>query len=529
MLKFFEKSPLHLFLIAIYPILFLLSVNILETTAVAALRPVLILLIGAVLLFAVFFLITHNAQRSAVYALIVLLVFFLIFFVLYAPVYRALRSIQIGGQILGRHRILVPCTALILGAIILLFALFGKRIRQSWINNISLYANSIAILLTVFSLANLSFKLIRQTVADKQASSTLPVIDTLKVDAQGSLPDIYWIVMDMHTSDAVLERELGYDDSAFTQSLQEKGFYVSQCSQSNYDNTKQSLTSILNMDYLQDLNLGSGLYPAMQQSRVRRMLENAGYRTYAFQTNYSFTEIKDAYNYSAPNAGAIGKLLYPGVTDFESLILTVSAGQLLYENRDNLSPTMQLITDAPYVNRRTTIMSTLDSLPEIAAEPGAKFVIAHVLAPHDPFVFDADGNPAYRRTPFTDNEDPEFGKGYGWDTYVQGYVPEIEYLHQRILGIVDQIISESTTPPIIILQGDHGIPRSEPVNAQFQIYNAYYFPGQDTGIFYDTISPVNSFRLLFNTYFNMDYPLLPDQSYRSEEKFILFTEQYPCP
>ena len=46
------------------------------------------------------------------------------------------------------------------------------------------------------------------------------------------------------------------------------------------------------------------------------------------------------------------------------------------------------------------------------------------------------------------------------------------------------------------------------------ILNAYYLPGYD-GDLYATISPVNSFRLVFNSYFGGEYDMLEDVSYYS--------------
>jgi len=47
------------------------------------------------------------------------------------------------------------------------------------------------------------------------------------------------------------------------------------------------------------------------------------------------------------------------------------------------------------------------------------------------------------------------------------------------------------------------------------ILNAYYFPDANPGL-YPRITPVNSFRLLFQTYFGEDLNLLEDVSYYSE-------------
>jgi hypothetical protein len=48
----------------------------------------------------------------------------------------------------------------------------------------------------------------------------------------------------------------------------------------------------------------------------------------------------------------------------------------------------------------------------------------------------------------------------------------------------------------------------------FKVLNAYYMPGY-TGQLYPSISPVNSFRIVFNAYFGTDLPLLKDTSYFS--------------
>ncbi len=45
--------------------------------------------------------------------------------------------------------------------------------------------------------------------------------------------------------------------------------------------------------------------------------------------------------------------------------------------------------------------------------------------------------------------------------------------------------------------------------------NAYYFPDGGSPQVYDSVSPVNTFRIIFNRYFGADLPLLPDRHYYS--------------
>ena len=45
------------------------------------------------------------------------------------------------------------------------------------------------------------------------------------------------------------------------------------------------------------------------------------------------------------------------------------------------------------------------------------------------------------------------------------------------------------------------------------ILNAYHLPQGGSDLLYDFITPVNTFRLIFNYYFGADYDLLSDRSY----------------
>jgi len=108
------------------------------------------------------------------------------------------------------------------------------------------------------------------------------------------------------------------------------------------------------------------------------------------------------------------------------------------------------------------------------------------------------------------------------------YLKQLVFTNKKIKTMVDKILKESDSQPIIILQSDHGptVPylKSNPKKPYNDIgfkrdrmrnFSAYLLPGKDKKILYQTISSVNTFRVIFNIYFNGNYRLLEDKSYFS--------------
>jgi hypothetical protein len=169
--------------------------------------------------------------------------------------------------------------------------------------------------------------------------------------------------------------------------------------------------------------------------------------------------------------------------------------------------------DSAYMQHRNRILFTLDQLGTLPSIPGPKLVFAHILAPHPPFVFTADGRFVPRRTPFTLNGDIEFME---WQPYVDGYIGQATYLNHRLEALLPGILRDSPTPPIIIIQGDHGIPRLLIPSEKVSILNAYYLPGDGSHLLYPTISPVNTFRVVLDAYLGGNLALQKDLSYVPE-------------
>jgi len=139
---------------------------------------------------------------------------------------------------------------------------------------------------------------------------------------------------------------------------------------------------------------------------------------------------------------------------------------------------------------------------------GPRFVFAHILVPHPPFLFGPAGEPL--------DTDPGF-QPRDWSRY---YLGQLEFVNKKVEVLVEQLLSEAEIPPIIILQADHGSRLGagppERIHSEFHgILNAYYLPDDGQDLLYDSITPVNTFRLIFNLYFDAGYDLLEDRMYFS--------------
>ena len=161
----------------------------------------------------------------------------------------------------------------------------------------------------------------------------------------------------------------------------------------------------------------------------------------------------------------------------------------------------------------------LDSLESVVPEiEGPKFVFAHILATHRPYVFGPDGEPLDLEGQFTL---AEVDLGTSVDQEKARYLSQITYINSRIESAIREILQTSKVPPIIIIQSDHGYRQGEVVG--MNILNAYYLPGGGDQLLFDTISPANSFRIIFDYYFEGSYGVLDDISYSSPFNSFHFT------
>lgn len=486
---------LHPFLIAAYPVVALLAHNIEEVKTGVALRAMFVSLLIGWLVYLAFNRLYKDRAKAAVLTTLILALFYS-----YGHVYNALGQSTTLGLSLGRHRILAPIW---IGTMLIsmIWAYRAKQPSSNWNRPLNLVA-AIALALPLAQIGLFGWRSISaSTEAPGQVS-----IAGLQLSPNQSPPDVYYIILDAYARDDTLQDEFELDNTPFLSQMEGMGFYVARCSQSNYVQTQLSLASALNMDYLQSLDPAYspgqktrvGIEELIRHSVVRQALESLGYQTIAFETGFKGTQWEDADIYLSPSIDLFHRLqIAGGPNGFEVMLLRTSAGLILADGAIILPKVFQPDFDNPRKIHRELILFDLEQLDALPAMPGPKFVFAHLVIPHPPYVFGPNGE-------FTDYD----------KEYVPGYRDQVIYLNKRLLELLPRMIANSTVPPVIILQGDHGSIGSPP-NKRTTIFNAYYLPDREKESTYESISPVNTFRLIFNTYFGGQYDLLEDVSYYS--------------
>ncbi len=492
--------PWHPFTISAYPVLALLAANVGQAKPNAALRPLLICIVLAGVILVLLRLLFRDWNRAAFLTTLWMVLFFS-----YGQVYLLLTE-----KISNFN--LTPW--LLIGWFLLAVAAFGWA---AWKSPSPVVLNVITLGLVIMSLSQIDFGISSRGAYVKHVAAKNSPVENLT--RPQNPPDVYYFILDMYTRQDLLKSVYGFDNSSFVNALEQRGFYVGKCSQSNYTRTEVSIASSLNLSYLPELDpqfantkstARSHLWDTLRHSTARYELESMGYKTVSFANGFPWSEMDDANVFLTPPPFS------SGMTEFETLFMETTLARVAQDfgwiDLDQISGQ----------NFRDRDMLVFNSMKNVAKMPGPKFVYTHLILPHPPFVFGPDGkytNPA----DFWNDQ-----KLYPPDKFAVGYVNQTQFLNGKLLETIDTILSESKTPPVIILQGDHG-PWIQPNPQHFFILNAYYLPGHEKEL-YPTVSPVNSFRMVFNDYFGGKYDMLPDKTYYSPtpDLYNFSDVAYPC-
>lgn len=507
---------LHPFLFALFPILFLYSHNI-EDGSVGLRHlvwPAAATLLVTALLVGIGRLGLRSWPKAALSASVVVILFFS-----YGHLFALVAGKSIGGLVL-RDRILLPMWAALGAVLVILIARAKSRLVE---------LTKILNVMAVIVLAT-TFVGIGQGAARAFSENPRGPMGPGTIGLVPSTPprDIYYLIFDRYAGGRTLLEEYGFDNRPFLDELERRGFFVAKDSGSNYPTTYQSLAASLNMEYLDYITATAGedstdwgfVAGELREGIVGKSLKQAGYKFVHIGSWWQPT-------YDSPLADVT--LQYRAASYFTRTLLETSAyrpvGDRLGWFDDRLARRRVAFRTAQY---------QFDAIEKSHAIPGPKFVFAHILQPHDPYVFDSAGH-------FVSfNQERERSR-------TRNYLEQVNYTNTSILDFLNTLLEgDSSTHPIVIMHAEEGpfperyeqlftdfawkAATDAEIKFKFPIFNAYYFPGvQDHGL-YESITPVNTFRSVFNNYFGTDLPLLRDRNYVFEDfshiyKFLDVTER----
>lgn len=502
-----KKVPFYPLCIALFGLLSVFAANTGEASAAELVSPAAIVLLATMLLFGAVRLAMRDVHRAAL--VVAAAVFFFLSYRLWVNVLWSIWPVQ-SLRLIYFRTVLVFQGLLLIGiAYAALRRLKSPRSLTSRLNALSLVLLACPVLV-VASREGLFERSSAAAASPDVRERQLPAVLNPSVDR----PDIYFIVLDAHGRQDILREQYDYDNAPFIQHLRDKGFYVAQQSCSNYMWTEVSVPSALNMRYLNDL-------PGQDQQEKQRLsvelfsnnaltaeLKTVGYHTVAFEAIASWLCLKNSNIYYSISD-------HVGFTAFQQLILDTSA--LSQFGGDAIRAHFAL---DQFHLKREMMLYKLAKLPQVAARPGPKFVFLHIMSPHTPFVFAADGSDPVKR-------------GYGSmfdgindditsEQYHHWYREQATFTDNQVGIMIDRVLAASRKPPIIVLIGDHGPragmiaePDASSLRECLSNLTAVYLPGKNHRGLYPRITPVNLFRIVLNDYFDAKLPMLEDKSYYS--------------
>lgn len=487
------RRPVHHVLIAAYPILFLLSNNLGEVDPREGLIPTAVAVGLAVVLFVLLRLARIETLRAALLVSILAVAV-----LLFGHLALALQPLGISG---------LPLLFgwLVGWAIVAFLAL----VVQADLRGITALLNTGSALLVALALTTIGWHAITEPaiyVGGQRVVASAPTAPSGE-----PLRDIYYLVVEDHGAPRTLSQYLDIpDDDGFYDWLADQGFDVLRDTRSNYGRTPLSMASSMNMTYLDELAAAMGPDEASERPLLQMVRESKA-TGFLKARGYSYALLGSQYYLTASSPAADVNPTFAQTSDFlgvltESTILPSTANALGFE--DELSDRRRNY-DAAVWGLRT--------FPQLAERPGPKFVFMHLYLPHQPWVVDADGRYVTK----------EVDEGRSW---AERYRTQWSFVHREMTSLIQRLLDEpEEARPIIILTTDEGpnardMPRTETnidwssandaqLDQKFAIFAAYYLPGVSNTCMYAGMSSINTFRLVFDLYFDANLPLLPDRNY----------------
>jgi len=325
------------------------------------------------------------------------------------------------------------------------------------------------------------------------------------------MPHVVYVIPDRYTNNTLLKDLYGFDNTAFTQALKDRNFFVWDNQYSNYPKTFLSIASTLNGNYVNNYiqSLGDNytsqlpLYELIRYNQMFRVLRNLGYQ---------YTNICSGWDPTSLNIYA-DENFYKN--DFE---LTETKRKYLKTTPFHML--MYLRMDGTQCNAED---EKIELIKKAINKEQPQFIFWHSLITHEPYIFNSDGSCR------SADEESFFRKD--WPKRKKNYIEHINHFNTRFLKVFDMVSADSNRPVIFVIQADEGPYSYEYLNEDMLnpynfmtasveetrrkhgIINAIYLPGQNYNRFEEQLTPINNIRLIFSDIFQQELPLLDHEVY----------------
>ena len=509
-----KSKKIHPFLVGIFPILIIYSQNIGRVEITELFLPVIIIVGLTIGLYYFLKSILKNENKSAIIVTLILIMLFS-----YGHIYYLLSDVMIDEFDIGQNRYLIPAFGLVLG-ISIFFIIRARRV----FDNATSILNVISIVFIIVAISNVALVGAEITSCDKcsnqeffyEARDFSDYFESheFSISKNQELPDVYYLILDEYARNDALIEYHNFSNHELTEFLEKKGFHIAKNSFANYPMSVQSIPAIMNMDYINFLADEIGT-----EVRNYKPLNGKNYGLYP--NNMVIKNFKEM-DYKIITFNTFALHLHENPLADKTFC---HRDKFLLDNRlaDVLARTsifgyyIERWAEGELRQATLCAFENFGNAGNVFDEP--VFVWAHVMLPHPPWIFGPNGEEITPGKPLLITDNPEF-RDSGWEPKRQ-YIQQVQFANKKTIEVVENIL-ENNRNAIIIIQGDHGTawetnwmePSKEDAWQRLRNFDAIYFPDKDKrDLLLDDRTLVNTFRTVFNAYYESNYELLEDKMY----------------